>query len=103
MCEWIYDKLDPGVPLHFSRFHPDYKLRNLPVTPIRTLERAYKIATDIGLNFVYIGNIYDPKHNSTYCPNCKTVIIERSGFQTKVNNLKNNSCTVCGTTLPIIT
>jgi pyruvate formate lyase activating enzyme len=103
MCEWIYSKLDPDVPLHFSRFHPDYKLRNLPVTPISTLERAYKIATDTGLNFVYIGNVYDPKHNSTYCPNCKAVIIERSGFQTKVSNLKNNSCISCGTILSIIT
>ena len=102
MCEWIHDKLTPDIPLHFSRFHPDYKLRNLPATPVRTLEKAYEIAKDVGLNFVYIGNVYDPKHNSTYCSNCGSVIIERSGFRTRIINLKHNSCTSCGTKLPII-
>ena len=103
MCEWIYEKLDPDVPLHFSRFHPDYKLRNLPVTPIETLKKAHQIATDIGLKYVYIGNVYDQKGNSTYCPNCGNLIIKRYGFQTSIHNLKGNSCNSCGTILPIIT
>ena len=95
MADWIMDNLGPDVPVHFSRFHPDYKLRNLPATPIKTLEKAIKIADDTGLKYVYIGNVAGHKRETTYCPKCKTALIIRSGYSVKLN-MKKNLCPVCG-------
>ena len=68
--DWYLDKLGPDVPLHFSAFHPDYKMTDVPATPASTLRRARKIAMDKGLNYVYVGNVHDPEGDSTYCPSC---------------------------------
>jgi pyruvate formate lyase activating enzyme len=100
MCEWIFNELGPDVPLHFSRFHPDYKLRNLPATPVETLEAAYNVAKDVGLNYVYIGNVWNHKANNTYCHNCNNLIIQRSGFYPSVKSLKDNRCTNCQAFIP---
>jgi pyruvate formate lyase activating enzyme len=100
MCEWIFEKLDPNVPLHFSRFHPDHKLRNLPTTPIKTLEAAYDVATNVGLNYVYIGNVRTHKGNNTYCHNCNTLLIDRIGFRSSIQNMSDNKCDKCQTPIP---
>ncbi|MHA2054313.1 MAG: AmmeMemoRadiSam system radical SAM enzyme [Candidatus Hodarchaeales archaeon] len=102
MCEWIFNKLGPFVPLHFSRFHPDHKLRNIPATPISKLERAYKIAKDVGLSYVYLGNVREHEKNHTYCHKCGSMILQRFGYRTTIMNLKGNVCTKCSSSLPII-
>jgi pyruvate formate lyase activating enzyme len=99
MCRWIHKNLGPDVPLHFSRFFPQYKLNNLPPTPVDTLTDARKTAMDAGLKFVYIGNIRH-EGESTFCPKCKKILIERMGYFIKQNNIKNGKCSFCGTSIP---
>ncbi|HEX9972503.1 MAG TPA: AmmeMemoRadiSam system radical SAM enzyme [bacterium] len=97
MCDWIAKELGPNVPIHFSRFHPQYRLKNLPPTPGKTLETARKIALDSGLNFVYIGNIPGHEAENTYCPGCKKIVIQRMGYQIIKQNLKTSgNCEFCG-------
>lgn len=96
MCDWIAKELGPDVPIHFSRFHPQYRLKNLPPTPAKTLETARKIALDSGLNYVYIGNIPGHEAENTYCPNCKKMIVQRIGFQVLRQNIKATGiCEFC--------
>ena len=95
LAAWVAGELGPEVPLHFSRFHPDYQLLNLPDTPIATLDRARNIAMARGLNYVYIGNVPDHPGEHTYCPSCKKVVIERSSFFVTSLNLKNGRCAFC--------
>ncbi|MHA1995313.1 MAG: AmmeMemoRadiSam system radical SAM enzyme [Candidatus Hodarchaeales archaeon] len=102
MCEWIYEKLSPLIPLHFSAFRPDYKLNHLPYTSSKTLEKAIRTATDVGLKYVYIGNVSGHKGNHTYCHNCGKLVIKRERFFTGIVNLHGNCCSSCGTQLPII-
>lgn len=100
MCEWILNTLDPNIPVHFSRFHPDYKLHNLPITPINTLEAAYNIAKDTGLNYVYIGNVRSHKGNNTYCHQCNSLLIQRMGFYPSIQNMSDGKCDNCNTLIP---
>ncbi len=95
MCEWIRDSLGNDVPIHFSRFHPLYKLRNLPPTSVKTLEQARKIALNVGLKYVYIGNISGHKAESTYCPKCGKIVIRRIGYHIAKNNIVNGKCKFC--------
>lgn len=80
MCEWIRENLGDEVPLHFTRFYPTYKTTQLPPTPVETLEKAYSIAKEVGLKYVYIGNVPGHKYNSTYCPKCRKRLIYRIHF-----------------------
>jgi len=97
MSKWIVNELGPDYPLHFSRFHPMYKLTHLPATPIETLEKAREVAMDAGVKYVYIGNVPDSKAESTYCPNDNRVCIERKGYAITENNVdKNGFCLECG-------
>ncbi len=80
MCRWIYRELGPDVPLHFTAFHPDYKLLDRPRTPLATLERACGIAREEGINYVYTGNVRDRDGASTTCPGCGAMLIGRDGF-----------------------
>ena len=96
LIEWVRDNLGPDVPLHFSRFHPDYKLTNTPPTPKETLKKARQMALDAGLNYVYIGNIADPESSSTYCPETGEVVIQRQGFFVTKDDLKENQCQIPG-------
>lgn len=99
MCKWIKNNLGRETPLHFSRFHPDYKLRNIDVTPIETLEKAKQIAIKY-LDHVYVGNIITREHENTYCPKCKELLIQRFGYQIIKNKIKNGKCGNCGHKIP---
>jgi pyruvate formate lyase activating enzyme len=96
MCQWIKDNLGAGTPLHFSRFWPLYKLTALNPTPVTTLEKARRIATEVGLRYVYIGNLSAHEAENTYCPKCKKVLIRRIGYTILENNLKEGKCKFCG-------
>jgi pyruvate formate lyase activating enzyme len=95
LVEWVLDSLGPDVPLHFSRFHPDYQLTNLPPTPIETLEAARQNALDIGLHYVYLGNVPGHEGNHTYCPGCGQRIVERAGMATLAMNIVDGRCGYC--------
>jgi pyruvate formate lyase activating enzyme len=100
MSAWIVRELGPNVPLHFTRFHPAYRLNNLPPTPPRTLELARKTAMDAGCRFVYGGNLPGYEGENTYCPQCKTCVLDRYHFTLESNALKDGACPKCGTAIP---
>jgi pyruvate formate lyase activating enzyme len=95
LAEWIMGEIGPDVPIHFTRFHPDYKLLNLPPTPVATLERAREIAMSKGIHYAFVGNVPGHEGNCTYCPKCKKVVIKRTGFFTTDVMLKNGRCENC--------
>ena len=80
MTQWITNNLGSDVPLHFSAFHPDWKMKNTPATPASTLSKARHIAIKNGLHYVYTGNVHDSEGSSTYCANCKALLIERDWY-----------------------
>jgi pyruvate formate lyase activating enzyme len=97
MCQWIAENLGKDVPLHFSAFHPDFKMLDKPPTPLATLLRARKIALSYGLHYVYCGNVHDTNSDSTYCPKCHQLLIERDWYELGQYNLDiNGACTQCG-------
>lgn len=101
MSAWIVDRLGPDVPLHFTAFHPDWKLRDKPHTPAATLSRARRIAMNNGLRYVYTGNIHDSEGGSTYCHGCGALLIERDWYQLGTWRLDTTgACRECGTVLP---
>jgi pyruvate formate lyase activating enzyme len=83
------------VPIHFTRFHPDYKLLNLPPTPVATLDRARTIALAKGIHYAYVGNVPGHPGNDTYCPQCRQVVIRRAGFFVVENRLVSGQCRQC--------
>jgi pyruvate formate lyase activating enzyme len=97
MCRWIVGELGPNVPLHFSAFHPDFHLTDRGPTPTSTLISAYELARDAGLRYVYMGNVIDREHQHTYCPGCRQLVIERSGFEIKAYRIASGCCTRCQT------
>jgi len=100
MCQWIKKELGPDVPIHFSRFYPRYKLKGIAPTPIASLDMARKIALDVGLNYVYVGNVPEHPGGHTYCPNCNAVLIHRIGYRVKIGGLSGGKCNHCGCTIP---
>jgi len=96
LCHWMKANLGGETPLHFSRFFPRHKMLNLPPTSAETLDLARTIAVEEGLEHVYIGNISSKEGQNTYCPGCKSLLVERSGYTILQNNLKNGSCPKCG-------
>jgi len=97
MCKWIVRELGPDVPIHFSRFYPQYRLKNLPPTPVTTLVKARKIALDSGIHFAYIGNVPGHEGESTFCPGCNNIVVHRMGYQIVRNDIKKNGqCQHCG-------
>jgi len=100
MAAWVKEHLGPEVPLHFTRFHPTYRLTNLPPTPVDTLERAWRAATAEGLRFVYLGNVPGHAAESTHCPGCGEVVIRRMGFRILDNLLKDGHCPKCQRAIP---
>jgi len=99
LAEWILSHLGPDVPLHFTAFHPDFKLQDKPRTPPETLHRAREIALKVGLHYVYEGNIFSNAAN-TYCPNCGALLIERSWHDVLDDRIKEGACATCGTRIP---
>ncbi len=100
MCVWIRDELGADTPLHFWRFYPLYKLRNIPPTPEPVLEEARNTALDAGLHFVYIGNIPMHAGENTYCPSCGSEIISRMGYMVEAMHLREGNCGFCGHVIP---
>ena len=99
-CAWIAKHLGRDVPLHFTAFHPDYRMRDVPATPPATLTRAREIGRLAGLNYVYTGNVHDTGGGSTYCPACENVVIARDWYQIPAYSLSDEGkCTHCGTQL----
>lgn len=96
VCRFVKDSLGADTPLHFSRFHPDYKLKDRTPTPMETLEMAYQIAKDEGLKYVYIGNVPGSTGENTYCPSCHKLVIGRLGYTITNYKLKNGKCEHCG-------
>jgi len=95
LTRWIRANLGQDTPLHFSRFFPRYKMRHLPPTSAKMLDTAREIAVSEGLNYVYIGNIMSKAGQNTYCPNCKTLLIERSGYTILKNRVTDGHCPRC--------
>jgi pyruvate formate lyase activating enzyme len=100
LARWVARDLSPDIPLHFSRFHPQYKLTNLPPTPVERLEQAREIALDAGVRFVYIGNVPGHSGDNTYCPACGRTIILRQGFAVQEYHLQNGTCAYCNEPIP---
>ncbi len=95
MCRWIVKELGRDVPLHFSAFYPCYKMMDRPRTPLSTLRRAYEIAVEEGILYVYTGNVSWPEGEATYCPGCGKKVIARSGYEIQEQHLKGNECGYC--------
>jgi pyruvate formate lyase activating enzyme len=96
-CAWVMDNLGPDTPLHFSAFHPDFKMQDLPATPAATLARARAIGLKAGLRYVYTGNVHDVDGGSTWCHHCGAVLIRRDWYSILEWNLKAGACARCGT------
>ena len=100
LCRWVVENVGPDVPLHFSRFHPDYQLNNLPPTPQATLEQAWTIAREEGVHYNYIGNLPAHPGNNTFCHHCGNLIIARQGFWVTDYHIVKGKCEFCGTPIP---
>jgi pyruvate formate lyase activating enzyme len=100
MSEWIAEQLGVDVPLHFTAFHPDFKMQDVPKTPTATLARARDIARGKGLQFVYTGNVHDQRGGSTYCPGCGEVVIQRDWYELERYELTDDGrCRHCATSV----
>jgi pyruvate formate lyase activating enzyme len=100
-AEWLVEHLGPDVPLHFSAFHPDFKMRDVPRTPAATLTRARRIARDAGLKYVYTGNVHDPLGQTTYCPACETPVVVRDWYDIRRYHLDDQGrCRDCAAQVP---
>jgi len=100
LARWVKVNLGPDVPVHFTRFQPQYLLKNLPPTPLATLERAKRIADAEGLRYVYLGNVPGHPAENTYCPRCRRTVVERLGFTIKAMHLRAGRCEYCREPIP---
>lgn len=100
MCKWLYDNGFEDTPLHFSRFYPNHKLDRLPPTSFEVMERAWQIARNEGLKYVYLGNVPGSEKNNTFCHNCGRRIVARSGFHSDYVNFEDGMCMHCDTKIP---
>ncbi len=100
LCRWIRQEIGPNVPVHFSRFHPTYLLKNLPPTPASTLSRIRNTALDEGLRYVYIGNFPGHIGENTYCPQCGETLINRFGYTISKIHIRSGKCEYCGHSIP---
>jgi len=96
LSDWIMGEIGPDVPVHFTRFHPDYQLQNLPPTPVATLERSRNYAMSRGIRYAYVGNVPDHAGNHTYCPACGKAVIKRNSFFITEMNMVRGNCKFCG-------
>jgi pyruvate formate lyase activating enzyme len=96
LANWVMGEIGPDVPIHFTRFHPDYQLLNLPPTPVSTLERARNISMSKGIHYAYVGNVPDHPGNHTYCPQCGKAIITRKSIFLSELHVERGRCKYCG-------
>jgi len=97
LCDWVVENLGEDVPLHFTAFHPDFKMTDKPRTPPATLDRARETALGKGIHYCYVGNVSDSSGQTTYCPSCQMALIERDWHQVLCNRLQGNTCPACHT------
>ena len=101
MTAWVAEHLGPDVPMHFTAFHPDWKMRDIENTPAQTLARARRIAMDNGIHFAYTGNVHDSDGGSTWCPGCESMLIERDWYRLGRWEVDGTGgCRKCGYALP---
>lgn len=100
-CRWVAAKLDPKVPVHFTRFHPDYRMLDQPSTPLSTMQTAFRIGKEEGLKFVYLGNVWSEEED-TRCPKCGTLNIKRDGYAVRKLAVKDGRCSSCGQDLYMV-
>ncbi|MGH8765284.1 MAG: AmmeMemoRadiSam system radical SAM enzyme, partial [Burkholderiales bacterium] len=99
-CKWIMQHLGPDVPLHFTAFHPDWKMTDIEATPPATLARAREIGRLAGLRYVYTGNVHDEEGGTTYCPSCENAVIVRDWYEMRAYRLdEQGACASCGAKL----
>ena len=102
LSKFVYDEFGPEMPIHFLRFHPDYKMMEYPSTPVETLEKHYEVAKSQGLKYVYLGNVPGHKWEHTYCSACNKIVVKRYGFDIQEWHLDdNNRCEYCSNLIPI--
>jgi pyruvate formate lyase activating enzyme len=96
LIRWVRDHLGPDTPMHFTRFHPDYKMTDRSATPVETLEKIYDHARELGMRYPYLGNVFGHSYENTYCPVCGALLIERTGYALRFRELDGTSCSACG-------
>ncbi|HLB70911.1 MAG: AmmeMemoRadiSam system radical SAM enzyme [Candidatus Methanoperedens sp.] len=101
IVRWVHD-LGVDIPMHFTRFHPMYKMEDASSTPLKTLEMAYDIARKEGMRFVYLGNVPGHEHENTHCPGCSALLIDRTGFRVSSVRIKEGRCPECGEAIPVV-
>ncbi|NWF50504.1 MAG: AmmeMemoRadiSam system radical SAM enzyme [Ignavibacteriaceae bacterium] len=99
-CDWILNNLDEYVPLHFTAFHPDFRMRDKERTPASTLSRARRTAQEIGIKYCYTGNVHDPEGQTTRCHNCNSILINREWHDVVAYKMDRNLCPKCKSKIP---
>ncbi len=102
LIRWILEHVGPDTPVHFTRYHPMYHMKEPGPTPVALLERIYQQARELGLHYPYLGNVSGHRYESTYCPVCGALLIERQGFSSIIRNLSGHSCTSCGAAIAYV-
>ncbi|MEW5722671.1 MAG: AmmeMemoRadiSam system radical SAM enzyme, partial [Thermodesulfobacteriota bacterium] len=100
LAGWVRDNLGDMVPIHFTRFHPMYRMLNLPPTPVRTLEACYETAREAGIKYPYLGNVPGHPYTHTYCHQCQELLIERVGLWSMESRMRDGRCPKCGAVIP---
>ena len=95
LATFIFQELGPETPWHISRFHPTFRLTDLPVTPVSTLQQAWEIGREVGLHYVYTGNVPGDRGEKTYCHQCNHLLLDRFGFTILKNELDQGRCPQC--------
>jgi len=101
-CDWVVEKLGNDTPVHFSRFHPDNRMLNVPMTSIKALQKIFDMAKGSGILYPYLGNVPHGNYENTYCPKCGNLCIERYGYSIDISGLKGSKCSECNNNIPII-
>jgi pyruvate formate lyase activating enzyme len=102
LIQWVIDNLGPATPMHFTAFHPDYKMTDRNPTPVATLEKIHNKAKEMGLYYPYLGNVWSHPAENTYCPKCGALLIERRGFGSMPRQLDGTKCRQCGRETEIV-
>lgn len=101
-CSWVLDRLGPNIPVHFTRFHPDFEMMDVPMTPVETVMRCREIGLEKGLHYVYVGNVLTEDANNTYCPDCGSILIKRLGYLVDIVGLNFDRCASCDRPIDIV-